>query len=190
MNNMLFRRILSIILIICVVFSVTLLEEYGVFENYNDWNVVDVPTKTNTTSVIKIPKEWRFVIENELVYIKDSEGNVIAEQLCEGWIKGLNYESMFSEDSSEVIINPDYMNFYESYNSNKITSNNGATCNIVEYYSENGDTAYVMHIPVYKSEKGRYLLVMRICNEKYDFTTFKKMVKSVRYPKDFYQYEN
>lgn len=177
-------------LIICAVFTVAFFDGYGVFENYSSWNTVEVPTQTDTTSTIKLPQDWSFTLENNLVYIKDSSGNIIAEEIFEGWHKASYSENVFVETSTEIIKNPKYIDFYTLYTAGEILCNNDGPCNIVEYHTEDGNVAYIMHIPVYISEKGIYVLTMRVYDEHFDLSRFNKLVKSVRYPTDFNQYED
>lgn len=191
-----FRTIVLTVIILLLVFSISScslltigwLEGYGLFENYSGWKTVEVPTNTETKSVIKVPDSWQFTVEDGVIYIKDINNEVIAEEVYQGWRKSSYKDNPYDQNANEICINEDYIDFYNLYTAEEILCNNDGPCDVVEYISSDGNIAYVLHIPVYTSEKGFYILAMRIYNEKYDFSTFKKLVKSVRYPNNFSQY--
>jgi len=61
------------------------LESYGIFENYIGWKQVEVPTETESKAQVRLPKDWNFVVENGLIYIKDNDDNIIATEIYEDY---------------------------------------------------------------------------------------------------------
>ncbi len=185
-------KILVTVAVLYVVISVALfvfvlLSENGVFENYSGYKNVDIPTDTATKATIKLPEEWSFDVINDRVYIKDLNGNIIASEIYEDWYKVSNEEGEKCDNLTEISINEPYVDFYNQYNRLDLIYANHGSCRVEKYISDNEEIAYILEIDVYFSEKGDYQLVMILENEYFENNenTFRKIVLSHRYPKEF-----
>lgn len=88
--------------------SIGFMIEYGVFEDYTGWKEVEIPTNSELKARVKIPEEWYFVVEDDKVHIRDSEGNLIATEVYHGYGRG---EKNFNENLPPKMLDLDNYGF-------------------------------------------------------------------------------
>ena len=109
------RKLIIVLVCIIVIFSLFGCESLSNFiDNYdiNSWTEVEIPTDTVLKARVKLPKDWIFAQDNEKLYIKDTNNNVIATELYCEWHKdfyiGYNHyveDLHFNEELSEDLRN-------------------------------------------------------------------------------------
>ena len=91
-----------------VLLSIGFMIENGVFEDYTGWKEVEIPTDSELRARMKIPEEWNFVVEDGKVHIRDSEGNLVATEVYEGYDRG---EKDFNENLTPEMLDLDSYEF-------------------------------------------------------------------------------
>lgn len=179
--------LLTPIIAISLGLAVSALVGYGVFENYSGWERVEVPTETEIKATVKLPEDWNFVIEDGRVYIKDDNNNVIATEIYEDYRKIYQKDGVKYDNIEEIDVNDNLTDLLQQYTGYDLVYVDGGGCRMFDCDFGNDGVKYVFEINVLISEKGNYQLVLLIEDEYADKEVFKKIDRSHRYPKDFYQ---
>ena len=176
--------ILVVIFFVLFLFATLIwLESYGIFENYIGWRRLEVPTETESKAEVRLPKDWNFVVENGLIYIKDNDDNIIATEIYEDYREKYTSDGIKYDNIDEIEINSEYHNFFTEYKEQEKLCDNDGPCAVYRYVSDDLDEVYVMVIPVYVSKNRNYELVLAFEDGYCDTSVFKKIVKSHRYRK-------
>ena len=181
--------VLLLLPILLITFSLVFsaLVGYGFFENYSGWERVEVPTETEIKATVKLPKDWNFVIDEDRVYIKDENDNVIATEIYEDYRKTYRKDGVDYDNIEEIDVNKNLCELLQQYTGENSVYVDGGGCLLYDCnFGDNGNK-YIFVINVLISEQGNYQLVLLIEDEYADSGLFKKIDKSHRYPKDFFQ---
>ncbi len=155
------------------------LDGYGVFENYSGWKKVEIPADCELVATVKIPDEWSFVDENNRIYIKDKEGNIIASELYEDWRIDVYIGGVYCTNEADLDKNTDLddelldLGSYELYK--------GASSSCFLYQINSGSSAkYALRFQIMtdSSVEGTYTLFMVFQDGYNDMEIFEKIQKS------------
>ena len=178
--------VISIIILPILIFFIlgicAILDGYGAFENYSGWKKVDIPTESELTATIKLPEEWKFVIENGRMKIKDDDGNVIATECYEGWRIDHYKGGVYYDNNDEMDINLELPDYYHDLDNYEFVKGASAPCYLYKItYESTTNYALRMDIMDKKSEFGTYCLFI-VFDSKFDnMNLYDKLQKSYIY---------
>ena len=178
--------LISIFLLPILIFFIlgicAILDGYGAFENYSGWERVDIPTESELTATIKLPKEWKFVIENDRIKIKDVDGNVIATECYEGWRIDYDKGGVHYDNNDEMDVNPELPDYYRDLENYEFVKGASSACFLHKItYESTTNYALCMDIMDKKSVEGTYCLFI-VFDSKFDnMTLYDKLQKSYLY---------
>lgn len=113
------------------------------FIAYRDWHKEEIPTNTELKGTIKIPDEWKFCLNGNIVSIKDGDGNIIATEIFQGkrtFDENDNWDSMhFNTVEGFDLSNKDNYNF-------KSAPGSGA---YIYSFETDSISKYCLELPIY-----------------------------------------
>ena len=148
--------------------------------DYSDWYETEIPTLTDYRAKIKIPNNWSFIEENNIIMlINNDTKEIIAEELCQKRYEKIFYDKGMSEYIlSWKKINPNYDKYdvlnEEKYQYIKGTSNN---VNIKSFCDKNA-CFDILHFNIYSDcLNGSHYLSM-ILHDIIDSEVLEQMITS------------
>ena len=151
--------------------------DLGYLENYSGWKKATVPTDTELQATVKIPKEWEFVIENDIIKIVDADGKTIATEIYSEW---RSYGSTL--DESKVKFNPELDKEYHNLDNYNFVSGSSSSCTLFEITKgTQRNYAVEMFIMCNDSTESFYYLFLLFDSSIDNITTYEKIQKSFRH---------
>ena len=120
---------------------------------YKDYYKIPIPTNSLLRGTIKIPNEWRFVIDDEIIKLIDRDSReVIAEQIVQ------DHFELISNVDGNKIFNEEKLSFnnnikYDIKNPKNYSFDKGYSNAVYKYkYTENSFVFDVLDIQIYRDK--------------------------------------
>lgn len=170
----------SLILLSLIIFGAyVIMDGYGIFENYDGWRQVTIPTDTELQATVKLPDEWSFVDENGRLKIKDTSGSVIAEECYSEWRIDYYQNDVHYDNRTELDLNEELGSYWCELDNYESIKNASSGCHL--YMADDGREkryALRMFIMDIESKEGDYELFL-VFNSRIDSEElFEKIQKS------------
>lgn len=167
----------SIILFLSILIT-SLLVFCGCYD-YSNWHKVEIPTATEYKGTVKIPNDWEFIRENEIIFLVDTNTQeTIAEQIYCEWRVSAKY------GDGRIETNWDELNFNSNIsldvsNRDNYTFERGfSTAAYIERFNDGINERYCFTFRIYDTpDEGEYRLCLMF-EEKIDLEVLKQIAES------------
>ena len=141
----------------------------------------EIPTDTSKKATVYLPENWEFVVDDEIIYIKDGD-KVVAREVYEEWREKYYLDGTYYDNKDELNINPELSECFKDLNNYEAIEDDIYACDI--YKITDGDIErYAIYFTVTNSpvRNGAHVLFLLFENEYSDIKVLQKITKTYKW---------
>lgn len=138
----------------------------------------EIPTDTSKKATVYLPENWEFVVDDEIIYIKDGD-KVVATEVYNEWRVKYYLEGTHYDNKDELSINPELSENLKDLSNYEVIEDDIFACDI--YKIVDGDVErYAIYFTITNSPKrnGAHVLFLLFESEYSDMQVLRKITKT------------
>ena len=141
----------------------------------------EIPTDTERKATVYLPDNWKFAVEDGIIYIKDGD-KIVAREVYEEWRIKYYLEGMHYDNKDELNINPELSENLKDLSNYEVIEDDIFACDIYEVVD--GDAVrYAIYFTVTNSpvRNGAHVLFLLFESEYSNIKILQKITKTYKW---------
>ena len=141
----------------------------------------EIPTETSKKASVSLPKDWRFVVENGKIYIKEAE-NTVATEVYNEWRIKYYLDGKYYDNKNELNINSDLPEELQNLDNYEVIEDDVFACDIYRF-NDNGNERYAIYFTITNAptENGAHVLFLVFESEYSNLSVLQKITKTYKW---------